>query len=144
MNSVLVASTMASLFGTIVTQPLWVVKTRMLLNTTTGINELNNFLFSTKQIYKQSGLMGYSKGLGLSLILSFSGVIQMYTYEVLKMGYEYFQIPTTALLEKNFLCGGGSKIFVVLVSYPITTVRTRIQQNQYVKDEKTKKYSSIL
>lgn len=90
MNSVLVASTMASLFGTIVTQPLWVVKTRMLLNITSGINELNNFLFSTKQIYKQSGLMGYSKGLGLSLILSFSGVIQMYTYEVLKMGYEYF------------------------------------------------------
>jgi hypothetical protein len=70
MNSVLAASTMASLLGTILTQPLWVVKTRMLLNTTSGI----------KQIYKQSGVMGYSKGLGLSLLLSFSGVIQMYAY----------------------------------------------------------------
>lgn len=37
MNAVLIASTEASLFGTIVTQPLWVVKTRMLLNTTKGI-----------------------------------------------------------------------------------------------------------
>jgi hypothetical protein len=80
MNSVLAASTMASLLGTILTQPLWIVKTRMLLNTTSGIKEFNNFLFSIKQIYKQSGVMGYSKGLGLSLLLSFSGVIQMYAY----------------------------------------------------------------
>ena len=29
----------------------------------------------------------------------------------------------------------------VLISYPITTVRTRAQQNQYVIDEKTKKYA---
>lgn len=37
MNSVLIASTEASIFGTVVTQPLWVIKTRMLLNTTSRI-----------------------------------------------------------------------------------------------------------
>ena len=31
----------------------------------------------------------------------------------------------------------------MLLSYPVTTVRTRIQQNQFVKDEKTRKYNSV-
>jgi hypothetical protein len=47
------------------------------------------------------------------------------------------------MLEKNFICGGASKLFVVLLSYPITTVRTRIQQNQFIKDDRTKKYSGV-
>lgn len=87
MNSVLIASTEASIFGTIVTQPLWVVKTRMLLNTTSGISEVENFVFSCRQIQRQNGLKGYSKGFGLSLMLSFSGIVQMYSYEGLKKLY---------------------------------------------------------
>jgi hypothetical protein len=80
MDAVLIASTEASLFGTIVTQPLWVVKTRMLLNTTSRITEIENFIFSCQQIQRQNGFKGYTKGLGLSLILSFTGVAQMYSY----------------------------------------------------------------
>jgi solute carrier family 25 (mitochondrial folate transporter), member 32 len=134
MNSVLIASTEASLFGTIVTQPLWVVKTRMLLNTTSRITEIQNLVFSCRQIQRQNGLKGYSKGLGLSLILSFSGVVQMYTYEGLKKCYTYLNIAESKLLEKNFICGAICKLFVVLLTYPITTVRTRIQQNQFIKN----------
>jgi hypothetical protein len=36
-------------------------------------------------------------------------------------------------MEKNFICGGIAKVGNVLFAYPFTTVRTRIQQNQYVK-----------
>jgi hypothetical protein len=80
MNSVLISSTEASLFGTTVTQPLWVIKTRMLLNTTSRITERQNFVFSYKQIQRQEGFRGYFKGFGLSLILSINGIAQMYSY----------------------------------------------------------------
>jgi len=36
----MLASIEASIAGTIITQPLWVIKTRMLLNTTTRITEV--------------------------------------------------------------------------------------------------------
>ena len=40
-----------------------------------------------KQIYQQNGIRGYLKGLGVSLVLSFSGVLQMYLYEGSKILY---------------------------------------------------------
>jgi hypothetical protein len=92
---------------------------------------------------RQNGIFGYSKGLGLSLILAFAGPVQMYSYEGLKKIYQYLEIPETSLAEKNFICGAACKIVVAFVNYPITTIRTRIQQNQFVKDDTTIKYKSI-
>lgn len=43
MNSVALASLEAGVIATIVTQPFWVIKTRMLLNTDPKINERTNF-----------------------------------------------------------------------------------------------------
>ena len=58
----------------------------------------------------------------------------MYVYEGSKMLYEKLAIPESPISEKHFICGGLSKIFSVLLSYPITTMRTRIQQSQYVDE----------
>jgi len=143
MNSVAMASIEASIFGTIITQPLWVIKTRMLLNTKPQITEIENLRSSCRQIRKQYGLWGYGKGLGLSLILAFTGAVQMYSYEGLKKIYQYLEIPETFLDEKHFICGAACKIIVAIFNYPLTTIRTRIQQNQFVKDDKTMKYRSI-
>ena len=98
-------------------------------------------MYSCRQIKRQSGWRGYAIGLNLSLILSFTGIVQMFVYEGTKKIYDYLPIPQSVLSERNFLCGALCKLITVLLSYPITTVRTRAQQNQYVKDEKTKKYS---
>ena len=46
--------------------------------------------------------------------------------------YDIFKIPETPLAEKNFICGGLSKVLSGLFLYPLTTVRTRIQQNQFI------------
>lgn len=68
----------------------------------------------------------------------------MFTYEGLKKVYDSLDIPQTAFSEKHFFCGAVSKFAAVLVTYPFTTVRTRAQQNQYIKDDKTKKYQGSL
>ena len=87
------------------------------------------------------GWKGYGTGLDLSLVLAGTGVLQMYTYEGAKKLYDKFDIPQSSLSERNFFCGALSKLLSVLISYPITTVRTRAQQNQYIIDEKTRKYA---
>jgi hypothetical protein len=56
----------------------------------------------------------------------------MCTYEGAKILYEKLNIPESQLEEKHFICGSISKLTSVLLSYPITTLRTRLQQNQFV------------
>ena len=44
---------------------------------------------------------------------------------------------------KHFVSGGTSKLITTLLSYPFTTVRTRIQQNQYFEELTEAKYKNI-
>lgn len=114
----------------------------MLLNVAPGISELQNAGEKLREIYRQNGAKGFLKGINLSILLSFSGVLQMYVYEGSKLIYDKMGIPQSKFEEKNFICGSISKLTSVIVTYPITTVRTRIQQNQYIKDRMEAKYRS--
>jgi solute carrier family 25 (mitochondrial folate transporter), member 32 len=144
MGAVALASAEASLFGTLTTQPLWVVRTRMLLNTNPHLSDYKSFILCSRQIMRQHGWWGYARGLDLSLILAGTGVLQMYTYEGAKKLYDRLDIPQSFLSEKRFFCGALSKFFSVVLSYPITTVRTRAQQNQYIRSASTKKYAGTV
>ena len=79
--------------ATVVTQPMWVVKTRMLLNVNKKVTEWQNFKNQSLEIYKQHGMKGFVKGLQLSLMLASTGVVQMYLYEGFKTMYSEFGIP---------------------------------------------------
>ncbi len=87
MSAVTYSSIEASVAATLVTQPIWVIKTRMLLNTDPNIGEVEHAVSKVKEIIKQSGYKGFLKGLEVSLALSFSGVLQMYLYEGSKILY---------------------------------------------------------
>ena len=93
MDSVALASIEAGVIATVATQPMWVVKTRMLLNVSKNISEYQNYKNQVNEIYKQHGLKGFLKGLQLSLVLATTGVVQMYLYEGAKIMYKQFNIP---------------------------------------------------
>jgi hypothetical protein len=46
-------------------------------------------------------------------------------------------------LEKNFIAGALSKIVSGAIMYPLTTIRTRIQQNQFVNGSFDPKYKGV-
>jgi hypothetical protein len=69
----------------------------MLLNLNRGISEVENFMTKSREIMQQNGFRGFGKGLMLSLLLSFSGVVQMYIYEASKAFYDYASLPQSAL-----------------------------------------------
>lgn len=80
MSAVSWASLEAGILATVLTQPFWVIKTRMLLNIDPKINEFTNFISKTKEIYQHHRLIGFTKGLTVNLILAVLGVAQMYVY----------------------------------------------------------------
>ena len=143
MNAVSNASIEASFVATLLTQPIWVIKTRMLLNIQPNVGQFENAIGKAREIYHQNGIKGFSKGIQLSLLLSFSGMLQMYVYEGSKLIYDQLKIPQTKMAEKNFICGSISKLVSVLITYPITTIRTRIQQNQFIAENSTEKYRGL-
>ena len=112
---------------------MWVIRTRMLLNTKKNINEGSNILFTVKQIKEQHGIKGYYKGFSMNILLSSNRALQMLAYEASQSLYDKLKIPQSVLMERNFVCGSIAKIANVFVIYPLTTLRTRIVQNQFVK-----------
>lgn len=74
------ASMEAGVLCSILTQPVWVIKTRMLLNVDPKIKGLGNLLDATREILRQHGAGGFFRGLGINIILSVNGIVQMQTY----------------------------------------------------------------
>ena len=79
----------------------------------------------------------------MNLILSLTGVFSMYSYEGFKILYDNL-LFSTSLGEKNFICGAASKLATTFATYPFTTIRTRIQQNQYFEGSNEAKYRNSL
>ncbi len=67
----------------------------------------------------------------------------MYIYEGSKILYDWAKIPQTSFSEKNFIAGALSKIVSGAIMYPFTTIRTRLQQNQYLEGSKSTKYQGV-
>lgn len=71
----------------------------MLLNIKPNQKEWPHAIEKIREIYSQHGSKGFLKGLSLSLVLSFSGVLQMYIYEGSKLAYRYLDLPTSRYSE---------------------------------------------
>lgn len=82
------------------------------------------------------------KGFSLNIFLSFGGALRVYTYEGSKILFEKL-ISENAEGVKYFVCGGISKLITTLLSYPFSTIRTRIQQNQYFEGRIDAKYKNL-
>ncbi|CAG8797622.1 42165_t:CDS:2, partial [Gigaspora margarita] len=135
--------------STIVTNPLWVIKTRFMVfvdnqsievahqfpflpatqNQTTTYLYRNTFhAFST--IYEQEGMKGFYKGLGPSLMGVSHVAVQFPLYEKMKV---WLKSPDKELSNLSILFASSvSKMAASIATYPHEVVRTRLQ-NQTCK-----------
>ena len=67
----------------------------------------------------------------------------MYSYEGSKILYDNLFF-SSYLGEKNFFCGAVSKVVTTFATYPFTTIRTRVQQNQFIDGSSEAKYRGAL
>jgi solute carrier family 25 folate transporter 32 len=142
----LIYSTIAGIITITMTNPIWVLKTRLCLqyeNSKTNIHYKNMF-DCIRKIYRFEGMKAFYKGLVPGFFGTIHGTIQFVSYEQMKDFYvktfHTTQFSTPIILTFSAL----SKLIAASTTYPYQVVRTRLQDQhqQYngVIDVITKTY----
>ncbi|KJE97291.1 substrate carrier family protein [Capsaspora owczarzaki ATCC 30864] len=109
------------------TNPLWVVKTRMMTQNSASHHQYNGLLHAFQTIARTEGVRGFYKGLVPSLLGVVHVGIQFPLYERLK-GYFLAQNPDHPLGPVQLMTSAAlSKIVASVIWYPHEVVRARLQ-----------------
>ncbi|KAL4898470.1 mitochondrial carrier domain-containing protein [Aspergillus ambiguus] len=121
------ASGGAGMLTSILTNPIWVIKTRMLSTGAQTPGAYASFTTGARRIYRAEGLRGFYRGLLPSLFGVSHGALQFMAYERLKLRRS--EIAAGAALGNLdfFVLSSLSKIFAGCVTYPYQVLRSRLQ-----------------
>jgi len=125
-TSMAIGSSMtAGIFTQVVTNPLWLVKTRM----QTG-NVSVNALTMTRDIFRQEGARGFFKGLSAGVMGASQYVVQFPIYELMLHNCTNGGDRRPSGLEVA-AASAGSKTIASLITYPQQVLRTRLQSGAH-------------
>ena len=130
------ATSMAGVLATILTNPLWFINTRVSLS-----KGDKGLLSIVRDIYKSEGLGAFFKGVIPNIILVVNPIINFMVYESLKQQFYSTKDALHASLTL-FVISSLSKSCATFVTYPILTIRVRLQAIR--NDEKHVNYWEIL
>ncbi len=113
----------------IATNPIWVIKTRMLSTPSSHPGAYKSILDGTRQIYRSDGLLGFYRGLVPSLFGVSHGALQFMAYEQLKIyrGHSFDRGQKDLGAADFLMLSGLAKIFAGSTTYPYQVVRARLQ-----------------
>lgn len=129
----LLAASASGVLTLTMTNPVWVVKTRLCLQSSKmspDVVKYSGLTDALVKIARQEGLRGLYSGFVPGLFGVSHGAIQFVTYEELKKHYHNYhnQPITTKLGNTEYLCFAAlSKFVAAFTTYPYQVVRTRLQ-----------------
>jgi solute carrier family 25, member 33/36 len=116
------AGVLAGITTSTLTNPIWVVKTRLQLDKSiTGARRYKNSLDCLVQIWRHEGLKGFGRGLSASYLGVSESTLQWVMYERLKRIFRTEQkVPTTFREKLGHALGAGffAKLIATVVTYP--------------------------
>eukprot|EP00996_Jenningsia_fusiforme_P001475 NODE_2355_length_1222_cov_31.832907_g2149_i0.p1 GENE.NODE_2355_length_1222_cov_31.832907_g2149_i0~~NODE_2355_length_1222_cov_31.832907_g2149_i0.p1 ORF type:complete len:364 (+),score=85.82 NODE_2355_length_1222_cov_31.832907_g2149_i0:116-1093(+) len=123
MSENLIIGFLAGCLGITATQPLWVVNTRMAVMRKS--NTRKNFL----QVLVESALsdpLSLYAGWTFSIILCINPSIQFMVYDKFQEAWKaHFGDSKSSL--RNFMFGAGAKAVATIATYPLSTIKSRMQ-----------------
>ncbi|KAL3469398.1 mitochondrial carrier domain-containing protein [Aspergillus californicus] len=127
-----IASGSAGALTSILTNPIWVIKTRMLATGSKSPGAYTSFTTGAMQILRSEGIPGFYRGLIPSVFGVSHGALQFMAYEKLKLYRTRAQLPERGLKRElsnlDFLATSSiSKIFAGSITYPYQVLRSRLQ-----------------
>lgn len=146
-HSVFLGGELKSFLGlltSILTNPIWVIKTRMLSTGSQVPGAYASFTTGAKQIFQTEGIPGFYRGLLPALFGVGHGALQFMAYEKMKnyrsqmtatraSGSDAADEPQISDTKRNlgnldfFVTSSLSKIFAGCVTYPYQVLRSRLQ-----------------
>jgi len=128
----LLSSAGAGMLTAIATNPLWVIKTRMLSTAASTPGAYPSLLSGLVSILQDEGPRGLMRGLVPALFGVTHGALQFMFYEELKLWRQSHIAATTPenpeLGNLDFLVlSGTSKVLAGVITYPYRVVQTRAQ-----------------
>ncbi|MCJ1395250.1 hypothetical protein MMC18_008134 [Xylographa bjoerkii] len=124
------ASGTAGILTAICTNPIWVIKTRMLSTSAKHPGAYTSIWDGTRRIYQVDGLSGFYRGLVPSLFGVSHGALQFMAYEQMKKwrGTHGSAEQQQQYSNLDFLIFSGlSKTFAGTLTYPYQVIRARLQ-----------------
>ncbi|PVH85460.1 mitochondrial carrier protein-like protein [Cadophora sp. DSE1049] len=133
------ASGISGTLITLSTNPIWVLKTRMLSSDKGAEGAYKSMWHGAGQVFRNEGLRGFYKGVGVSLLGNSHGAVQFAVYEPMKNVWRTFLSQNTPYdsiqdgkEEKlgntaTLVISSSAKIFAGTVTYPYQVIRSRLQ-----------------
>ncbi|KAG4301343.1 hypothetical protein PCANB_002311 [Pneumocystis canis] len=135
----------AGAVSTILTNPIWIVKTRLMSQNSSSHTYYRNTFDAFQKMYRFEGVLSFYKGLTPSLIGVIHVAIQFPLYEFLK---EIFYINILDLYQPLWIrvifASVISKMIAGSITYPHEVIRTRIQTQKHYKDSSKIQYRGML
>jgi len=131
----LLCSAESGIITAFMTNPLWVIKTRMFTTSRSDKKAYRNIFDGLYRIARYEGLAGLYKGTVMSLVGVSNGAIQFMAYEELKkLGRErkikrgVAENEAVDLSNTEYIAmSGAAKMFAIGLTYPYQVVRSRLQ-----------------
>lgn len=128
----LVSAAEAGILTLTITNPIWVTKTRLILqyNSDPNSKQYKGMLDALAKIYRQEGVAGLYRGYVPGLLGTSHGALQFMAYEELKRDYAKYKnmAPEQKLNPLEYVTMAAlSKVFAVVTTYPYQVVRARLQ-----------------
>lgn len=131
----LVSASEAGLCTLLITNPIWVVKTRLVMQFDQNKRKYTSMTNCLVRIFREEGIRGYYKGIIPGIFGVSHGAVQFMVYEDLKNRYSLYRQTTitTKLGTLEYLTFAAvSKLMAAGLTYPYQVVRCR-QQNQHAQ-----------
>ncbi|KAI1175438.1 mitochondrial folate carrier protein [Nemania sp. FL0916] len=135
-----VASGLAGIFTQVLTNPIWVLKTRMLSSDRGAVGAYSNVWAGALHILRTEGWRGFYRGLGIGLFGVSHGAVQFAVYDPLKQVYLKRRQSTAGNAsradrvgnpqmtnEATLIISSVAKLVAGAVTYPYQVIRSRLQ-----------------
>ncbi|GAA5955570.1 hypothetical protein JCM8115_006792 [Rhodotorula mucilaginosa] len=151
----LLASATSGVITAVITNPIWVVKTRMFTTHASQERAYRGVWHGLSTLAREEGFRGMSKGMTLALIGVSNGAIQFMTYEELKKrrvelrrkrigaGASDEEIKRLSNTE-YILMSGSAKLVAIAITYPYQVIRSRIQYQPIPSSAASSPFSASL
>lgn len=136
----LLSGFVAGVVGNTMTNPIWMIRTRMQLQANTEMGQIvyNNYYDVIRSIYQQEGIAGFYRGLQASYWGCTEGAVQFILYEQMKTKLlsrrnerlRQNNLPETKELTNGmyFWSAATAKMIASIATYPHEVARTRLRE----------------